>query len=152
MTPAHLPLVATAGSAALLGGAFVFQWLGYAPCQMCLWQRWPHAAAIVIGVAMIVLGIRALALLGALAIAIGAGIAAFHAGVEQGWWEGITACAGGAAAGQSAGDLFDQIMSAPIVRCDEIAWSFLGLSMASWNAVASLGLVGIWLAAFKHAS
>jgi len=148
----RLVIAAAAGSVLLLGGAFFFQAIGYAPCQMCLWQRWPHAAAIVIGGAMLILGTRALALLGALAMAVSSGIGLFHAGVEQGWWEGITACAGGAVSGQSAGDLFDHIMSAPLVRCDEIAWSFAGLSMAGWNAALSFALMLLWLAAFRRAS
>lgn len=152
MTRNTLVFIAAAGSAALLAGAFFFQALGYAPCQMCLWQRWPHAAAIAIGALALATGQRALAPLGALAVAIGAGIAFFHAGVEQGYWEGITACAGGAAAGQSADDLFDQIMTAPMVRCDEIAWSLIGLSMATWNAILSLALMVLWLAAFRRAS
>ncbi|MEO0939722.1 MAG: disulfide bond formation protein B [Pseudomonadota bacterium] len=152
MTRNSLILTAAAGSAALLAGAFLFQALGYAPCQMCLWQRWPHAAAPLIGAAALATGHRALALLGAATLAIGAAIAIFHAGVEQGYWDGITACAGGVAAGQSADDLFDQIMTAPLVRCDDIAWSFAGLSMAAWNAVLSLTLVAVWLAAFRRAS
>ncbi len=143
--------LATAGSAALLLGAWAFQYLGgLAPCAMCIWQRYPHAIAVVIGVLTFAFpGIRPLPLLGALAAATTAGIGAFHAGVEKGWWEGPSTCTSGDIGGLSQSDLFDQIMNAPLVRCDEIAWQLMGLSMAGWNAVLSAGLALIWLAAWR---
>ncbi|MEM8578887.1 MAG: disulfide bond formation protein B [Pseudomonadota bacterium] len=143
--------LAAAGSAALLVAAFGFQHLGgLAPCEMCLWQRWPHAAAILIGAAALATGHRALAALGAAALAVSVGLGLFHAGVEQGWWEGVTACAGGAGLSMDPDALFDQIMTAPMVRCDQIAWSFAGLSMAAWNALLSAGLLALWLAALAR--
>lgn len=148
MTFRSLVLIATLGSAALLGGAFLFQvWGGLAPCPMCLWQRWPHAAAIVIGVATLALGFRPLAWLGALAALATAGIGVFHVGVEQDWWEGPTTCTAAAPGSVSADELFDRIMTAPLVRCDEIAWQMFGLSMPGWNALISFVLVGFWIAA-----
>ncbi len=143
--------LATAGSAALLLGAWAFQYLGgFAPCAMCIWQRYPHAIAVVIGIAAFAFpGIRPLPLLGALAAATTAGIGVFHAGVEKGWWEGPSTCTSGDISGLSQSDLFDQIMNAPLVRCDEIAWQMMGLSMAGWNAVLSAGLALIWLAAWR---
>ncbi len=69
MTRRNLILLATLGSAALLGGAFVFQAMGYAPCKMCLWQRWPHAAAVLIGAALLAGGPKVLAWAGAAAAA-----------------------------------------------------------------------------------
>lgn len=143
----HLVMLAGIGSLGLLGGAFVFQALGYAPCKLCLWQRWPHAAAIVLTVLALVTTLRSVAWLGALAAATTAGIGAFHAGIERGWWQGPTTCTSGAVDGLSTDDLMAQIMTAPLVRCDEVAWSLLGLSMAGWNAVLSLALCGIWVAA-----
>lgn len=141
---------AAAGSALLLAAAFGFQHLGgLAPCPMCLWQRWPHAAAVALGLLGLLLPARALALLGALALLAGAGIAGFHAGVEQGWWEGPATCTAAAIDGLSAEDLMKQIMAAPLVRCDEIPWSFAGLSMAAWNGVLSLGLALLWLRAAR---
>jgi disulfide bond formation protein DsbB len=73
----------------------------------------------------------------------------YHAGVEQKWWEGPTSCTSGDIGGLSAEELMDQIMSAPLVRCDDIPWEMFGLSMAGWNALLSAGLVLVWLAAFR---
>jgi len=132
----------------LVVAAFGFRYVGgLAPCEMCIWQRWPHVAAVVLGAACLATGHRALVWLGALAMIIGAGLGLFHAGVEQGWWEGVTACAGGAGLAMDADALFDQIMNAPMVRCDQIAWSFAGLSMAAWNGLLSAALAALWLSA-----
>ncbi len=143
--------LAAGGSAALLFGAWGFQYLGgLAPCQMCVWQRYPHGAAFVIGlIALMLPFVRLLPLTGALAALTSAGIGLFHAGVEQGWWEGPTSCTSGSIGGLSAEELMDQIMSAPLVRCDDIPWEMLGLSLAGWNAVMSLGLALIWVAAWR---
>lgn len=148
MTRNGFILLAMLGSAALLAGAFGFQYLGgLAPCKMCLWQRWPHGAAVVIGIVALLVPRRIWPLLGALAAATTAGIGVFHAGVEQGWWEGPTTCTSGPIAGVSPEDLLDQILAAPLVRCDEIAWQMLGISMAGWNAILSAVLAGLWLMA-----
>lgn len=151
-----LIFVAAAGSAALLLGAFGFQHLGgMAPCKMCLWQRWPHAAAIVIGaLAVLVPGtmlplLTLMAVLGMLAALTTAGIGLYHTGVERGWWEGPTTCTSGPIGGLTPDQLMEQIMSAPLVRCDEVPWEMLSLSMASWNAIASIGFALIWLAAAR---
>jgi disulfide bond formation protein DsbB len=139
--------LAAAGSAGLLGGAFVFQFLGYAPCEMCLWQRWPHAAAILIGVlALISVPSAVLAWLGGLAAAITGGIGVYHTGVERDWWEGPTSCTGSGEL--NVNNLLD--MNAPkLVLCDEVAWDLFGISMASWNAVFSFGLMIIWIMAAR---
>ena len=141
--------LAGAGSAALLLGALGSQFIGgLAPCHLCLLQRWPHLAAIVIAAAAVATGQRLLALLGALAAAVTAGIGIYHTGVERDIFEGPTSCTSSGTSSISTDQLFDQIMSAPLIRCDEVAFQFLGLSMASWNAVFSLALVAIWLWAF----
>ncbi|PWR18969.1 disulfide bond formation protein B [Zavarzinia compransoris] len=134
-----------AGSAALLGGALLFQYGGgLAPCELCIWQRWAHGAAMAGAVLALVLprGLPAalglgLALVGLVA---GVGIAGFHVGVEQGWWQGLAACGGGGSTAGSVQDLLSQIETAPVVRCGDVAWSLFGLSMAGWNALISLGL------------
>ncbi|MEM6759207.1 MAG: disulfide bond formation protein B [Pseudomonadota bacterium] len=150
MTRRLLILLAASGSAALLLGAFAFQHLGgLAPCTMCIWQRYPHGAAIVIGAAALVLPMSSLVALAALAVLVTAGIGGFHVGVEQAWWDGPATCSAQDIGGLGTGDLFDQIMAAPLVRCDEIAWQFAGLSMAGWNMVASLALAGVWLLALR---
>ena len=152
LTARHLSLLAGLGSAAVLAGAFGFQYIGgLAPCTLCLWQRWPHAAAIVIMLAVLATRpSRGLALLGAVAALATAGIGIFHVGVEQGLWEGLASCSGGSIAGIAVEDLLNPNanVAAP-VRCDEIPWSLLGISMAGWNVLASLGFAGLWALAAR---
>lgn len=150
MTRKQLILIAAGGSAVLLLGAFSFQMLGYPPCKLCLWQRWPHGAAIAVGILASLTAIRWLPWLGALAAATTGAIGVYHAGVEQGWWLGPTTCTSGDATSGSTEDLLGRIMTAPLVRCDDIAWSFAGLSMASWNAILSFALAAIWIAAARR--
>ncbi|MBO9435979.1 disulfide bond formation protein B [Ruegeria sp. R13_0] len=144
-------ILAAGGSAALLLGAWGFQHIGgLAPCKMCIWQRYPHVVAVVIGaLALMLPKLNPLPLIGALAAIITAGIGFFHAGVEQGWWEGPSTCTSGDIGGLSAEELMNQIMAAPLVRCDEIPWEMFGLSMAGWNAAISAVLVLLWLAAWR---
>ncbi|WP_299731275.1 disulfide bond formation protein B [uncultured Tateyamaria sp.] len=150
MTRQHYIVLAAGGSAALLLGAFAFQHLGgLAPCKMCIWQRYPHVAAIALGAIALLIPLPVLLALGALAALATAGVGAYHVGVEQGWWEGPSSCSSGAIDNLDPDALFDQIMAAPLVRCDEIAWQFSGLSMAGWNMVISLVLAGLWLAALR---
>ena len=135
------------GPSALLAGALGFEYLGgLAPCEMCLWQRWALAAAI--GLALLAWATRysrpALGL-AALAVLASAGIAVFHVGVEQHWWQGITSCAAAPLTGTSA-DVMSQIMAQPLVRCDAIAWSLFGISMAGWSMIGStlIGGFALW--------
>ena len=151
MTRNGLILLTAAGSLALLLGAFAFQFFGgLAPCVLCLYQRWPHGAAVLIGALALIFGGRLWALLGMGAALATAGIGVFHVGVEQKWWEGLASCTGNSIAGISTADLLnpDVIVAAP-VRCDAIAWSLMGVSMAGWNVIASLALALIWWAAFR---
>lgn len=143
---------AAAGSALLLLGALAFQHIGgLAPCALCLWQRWPHLAAVAIGVVFMLLGWRWLLLLGALAAATSAGIGVFHVGVEQAWWEGLQSCTGNSIAGLNAADLLNPAVDvAPVARCTDIAWAMFGISMAGWNVLISAGLALIWLRAFRQ--
>ena len=150
MTRKLLILLASGGSAAMLLGAFGFQYIGdMAPCKLCLWQRWPHAAAVLIGALALLLPGPLLPLLGALAALATAGVGLYHTGVERGWWEGPTTCTSGPVGGLTPEQLMEQIMSAPLVRCDEVPWEMFTLSMASWNAIASLGFALIWLMAAR---
>ncbi|UWR20918.1 disulfide bond formation protein B [Sulfitobacter sp. S190] len=143
-------LAATCGSAAILLGAFAFQHLGgLPPCKLCIWQRWPHAVAVAIGCVVLLSGQIRLAWLSALAALSTAGIGFYHVGVEQGWWEGPSSCTSTGVGGLSAQELMDQIMAAPLVRCDDIAWQFIGISMAGWNAILSLALAAIWITAAR---
>ena len=136
-------LVALLLPLALLGGALGSQYLGgLHPCEMCYWQRWPHGAAIVLALLAFTAPAgsprsRALVLLAALSIAVSGGIGAYHAGVEAKIFEGFTQCTA-LPRTTSAADLLKEITHAPLVRCDEVQFRFLGISMAGWNAILSL--------------
>jgi disulfide bond formation protein DsbB len=136
-------LIALLLPAALLGGALGSQYLGgLHPCEMCYWQRWPHGAAILFALLSFTAPAasprsRTLVLLAALAIAISGCIGVYHAGVEAKVFEGFTQCTATATATNTA-ELLKQITHAPLVRCDEVQFSFLGISMAGWNAILSL--------------
>ena len=144
-------------SVAILAAAFAFQLFGgLRPCELCLWQRYPYG--VVIGLAGVGLGLtragvaqRPLVIVlavCALVLLIGAGIAVFHVGVEQTWWQGLTACTGNLAATTTIDDLRQKLLAAPVVRCDEIAWSLFGISMAGYNVLMSgaLGIGGLMAA------
>ncbi|QUS36863.1 disulfide bond formation protein B [Falsirhodobacter algicola] len=149
-----LAVFAAAGSAALLLTALGFQYIGgLAPCHLCMWQRYPHVWAVLIGLAVTMLPRRWLIALGALGPAISAGVGIFHTGVERGWWPGPSSCTGSSSAlsGLSGSDLLATDTPVNLVMCDQVAWSLAGLSMASWNAIASLILVAIWVAAWRSA-
>ena len=138
-------------SFALITGALAFQYVGrYAPCDVCHWQRWPHIASAVIG-----LGCSALALNGMLdrrwnhmlaaaviaLVAVGGLLGVYHVGIEQHIWGGPEHCSG-------TGVVFrglDGLGKDPIVRCDRPALTILGLSLAAYNAVFSLGAAAVGL-------
>ncbi|MEM9317550.1 MAG: disulfide bond formation protein B [Pseudomonadota bacterium] len=154
MTPVAMIGLATLGSAALLAAAFGFQYIGgFLPCAMCLWQRWPHVAAIAIGAVGIALPRAWIAGLGALTMAGNASLGLYHTGVERNWWDGPNVCGGSAAqdlGGMSGADLLDFGTGPQIVLCDEAALHILGLSMASWNALACAALALLWLFAARR--
>ena len=133
----------------LLTGAFVFQALGYAPCELCWLQRWPHLIAVLIGATVLLTGWQNLSWAGALAAAATAAIGIYHTGVERGIWIGPASCTSSGIQGLSTDELMTQILNAPLVRCNEVAWSLFGISMASWNAVFSFALVAVWIAAAR---
>ncbi|MGB5076592.1 MAG: disulfide bond formation protein B [Sphingorhabdus sp.] len=135
--------------AALLLGAYGAQYLGgLFPCEMCWWQRYPHFAAVAIAMAALVVANpvyrNALVALSALAIATSGLIAGFHAGVEYGWWEGLTQCTSSISG--TGDDLLRSIMNAPLIRCDVAPWSLFGISLAGFNFLLSLGGAGLILA------
>ena len=139
-------LLAAAFGTAMLAGAFAFQHLGgLRPCDLCILQRWPHLGAAVLGLMAAVSPVRLRSPLGALAgmsLLAGAGIAGFHVGVEAGTFQ--TSCAVNIpASGTSVEALLAALPAGPVARCDEVAWSFLGLSMAAWNAILSTAVGGV---------
>lgn len=146
-------LLAILTPALLLGGALGSQYVGgLVPCETCVWQRWPHLAAILLALGAIALRARpatsrGLTMLAALAILASGAIGVFHAGVEYHWWQGITGCTATARLDGSPEDMLKAIMAAPIVRCDQPQWTLWGISLAGWNAILS-GLFGatiLWL-------
>ena len=139
-------------AATLLAGAFVFQALGYAPCKMCIWQRWPHGFAIGAGALVLLAGpLALLAVVGAASAALTGAIGVYHTGVERGWWQGPDTCTSGSVSDLTPQELLEQIMAAPLARCDEVPWELFSLSMASWNAIISVGLALLWIAASRVA-
>lgn len=151
MTRQRLLILAALGSALMLAAAFGFQYIGdLPPCKMCIWQRWPHGAAVAIGLIGALVYHRGIALLGAIAALTTAVIGLYHAGVEQNWWEGPSTCTTQPLGEMSAAEALQRILAAPVVRCDEIPWELFGLSMAGWNAVVSFGLALIWLLAARR--
>jgi disulfide bond formation protein DsbB len=138
-------LIALLLPVALLGGALGSQYFGgLHPCEMCIWQRWPHAAAILLALMAFTSpaqsrNARAFTSLAALAIAVSGAIGVYHAGVEAKIFEGFTECTSTLTPGLSTAELLKQITHASLVRCDEVQFRFLGISMAGWNAILSLG-------------
>ena len=146
-------LLALGVPVALLGGALLSEYVGKLyPCEMCWWQRYPHGVAIVLALGAMLSPLsaprtRLLTLLAALAIAVSGAIGLFHAGVEYGWWEGVTTCT------TSGATTLEDIMRVPLVRCDQVQWSLAGISLAGFNALFSLAgaLVVIVLARRRSA-
>jgi disulfide bond formation protein DsbB len=147
-------LCAVLAAAAMLATAHAFQTFGgYAPCTLCLRQREVYWVVLAIGLVSMILvrmpgGPRWRELtcwiLG-LVFLVGCGVAVYHAGAEWKFWPGPQACASAGAGHVSAADM-EAFLSGAKVRppaCDEAPWVFLGLSMAGWNAVISLGLAGL---------
>ena len=159
MNPFRIPLILVlAAAAAVVGTALLSQyWGGLAPCELCLLQRWPWAVAIVISFVATMVGNRPawppgalswVALLLGAVFAIGSVLAFYHVGVERHWFAGPTACTGAATAADTVEALKARILGQQPVRCDEVAWSLWGISLAGWNLLASLVMTGCCLAAF----
>jgi disulfide bond formation protein DsbB len=135
---------------ALIVGALGFEYLDHLPpCEMCMWQRYPHVAAGIIGVggffllrAKILPGSTAagIAIVTALLIASSGVIGVYHAGVEWHFWPGPQSCTGSAFHASGTLDL-----NAPVVMCDHAAWRLFGLSLAGYNAILSFALAAAGL-------
>jgi disulfide bond formation protein DsbB len=155
-TNAAVALFVGGMSAALLLGALAFQYLGgLAPCEMCVWQRWPHGVATALGLGggLLVMtralpekAARPLAVLAIAAIAISGFIGIFHAGVEWKLWPGPSACTG---FGYVPGA--DDFNTLKVIRCDEAQWRLFGISLAGYNAVFSLGVAALGLSLLNRA-
>jgi disulfide bond formation protein DsbB len=152
--PAMAALLVAAVGAATVAGAWFFELvLKLKPCPLCLEQRVPYYIAIPLALfvafaawrgaprTFLIVGLAALALV----MAWSAGLGVYHAGIEWGVWTGPQDCSGAIEFGP-ASDFMKRLESTNIVRCDEAAWRFLGLSLAGWNALISAALVGVALA------
>ena len=141
ITPHRTVLLILASATATILGVWIFEYAGYAPCELCLKQRWAYYAAIALSLAVLAAGrssaklmrygllLLALLWVGSMAFGI------YHSGVEWKWWPGPTTCTGASALSSGLPDL-----TKPVVMCDTPALRILGLSLAGWNAVISLGL------------
>jgi len=154
-SPALAAALAIAGiAAATLAGAWFFQLvLAILPCPLCLEQRYAYYFVIAAGALLAIAASRGLearwVALGLIVLGLAtlanAGLATYHAGVEWGFWKGPTACTGPIVDLGKAGNLLEQLNKVKVVRCDEVQWRFLGLSLAGYNVLISLLMTAIAL-------
>ena len=144
----RLGLIITGGiSTFLLGSAIMFQYgIGLEPCDLCIQQRWPHLAIIILSLIglrgfMPRVMIRLITIAGIVSVAFGS----YHAGIEYGFWPGPAGCSANLTLDTNIKILTDQLLAIPLARCDEAVWSFLGLSMAGWNSLISLDIIVVAL-------
>ena len=145
-------MIAGGISTVLLSGALIFQYVGgLAPCSLCIWQRWPHLAVIIIAFIGLrgVMPRKMLRLISIVGI-ISAGLGSYHAGVEYEFWTGPSGCTANLALNSNIKALTQQLLATPLVRCDEVPWSLLGLSMAGWNTLFSLDIIAAALISLKR--
>jgi disulfide bond formation protein DsbB len=150
-------LLVLLGSAAVIGGALLFQYVGgLAPCELCLLERWPYYIGMPLAVLVILAGGQRNLLIGGSALVMllflaSSGLAFYHVGVEQHWFAGPTACTGGSTGAKSLEDLRAQLMATKPVRCDEPQWTLFGVSLAGFNLLASLVLMVLAILALRDA-
>ena len=150
MNTLKLVVLAGLGSLFLLTGALLFQYIGkMPPCKMCYWQRYPHLLAVAISILYFFTRMESLKSVGFIAASMSSAIGAYHAGVEKDWWQGPQSCTSGSINGLTTDDLLEQIMTAPLVRCNDIPWQLFGISMAGWNMIISLALAFLWFKALR---
>ena len=149
MNQKRLTFIAILGSVLLLLGALAFQYLGgLPPCKLCYWQRYPHMLAIIFGVIFYYTSIGTIAVIPAVAELSSEGVGEYHFGIEKEFWPGPNTCSSGIINNISTDALIEQIMSAPLTKCDEVLWSFLNISMAGWNTIFSAFLGLLWISLF----
>jgi disulfide bond formation protein DsbB len=144
-------------AAATLMGAWFFQLvLGYAPCELCLYQRMPYYFIVPFALALGFLArdprhanmARAGLLVLAILLALNAGLGVYHAGIEWGWWQGPTSCSGGGSSAP-AGDILSALRRTRVVPCNVASWRFLGISLAGYNALIAGALAFVAIAAAR---
>jgi len=155
--PRRLPALAIAIPLLALGAAFASEAFGLKPCVLCIYQRWAYVGVLAAGVLGLLVAtahpafLRLSVALAGLAFLVGAGIAAFHSGVERKWWEGTAAChAPKIDASTSIDEMKTILLNQDFVPCDKIPWSLFGASMANYNMVFSLAMAAVFLLAAWH--
>ncbi len=143
------PLIVLLASLGALGTALLSQfWGGLTPCELCILQRWPYVASAIVGLLAVLTKNRKqrsfLVGLAAAIFLVDAGIALFHTGFEQGWWDGPSACKAEAGGAMTIEQLRASLLKAPVVACNQPQWEFHGLTMAAFNFIAA-----IWLSAMS---
>jgi disulfide bond formation protein DsbB len=157
-TALHAALVILIVATATILGAWVFEYFGYLPCELCLKQRWAYYAGVPLAAVvtlaawrgprpLVIGGFALLALLWAGSAIFGA----YHAGVEWGFWQGPTDCTGALTSAPSINDFLKQLETVKVVRCDAVAIRILGLSLAGWNAVISAFMAAIAVMGMRRA-
>ena len=149
-SPFGIALVILAIAVSSIVGAFLFEALGYAPCELCLKERIPYYAAIPFaGLAVLFAArgsrtlLRTAFVVLALIFTASAIFGAYHAGIEWGFWPGPKECTGPLDHARSTSDFLRQLQNVKVARCDAPALRILGLSLAGWNAVISAGLAAL---------
>lgn len=150
VNPLHAALGVLTLASATIAGAWVFEWAGYAPCDLCLKQRWAYYGVVPLAALVAILAARGpralagagLALLGLIFIA-SAIFGLYHAGVEWGFWPGPAGCTGALTRVETMADFLKQLETTKVVRCDAVAIRILGLSLAGWNAVISAAMAAL---------
>lgn len=148
-------MAVAAGAALTLAGAWFFQLvLDIRPCPLCLEQRYAYYLAIPLAALVALAASRAASrglpvaglVILALVLLANAGLGAYHAGVEWGFWQGPTDCSGPIVDFGNTGNLLDSLNKVKVIRCDEVQWRFLGLSLAGYNVLISLALAAaaVW--------
>jgi len=149
-------LLVLAGIIGVLGGALAFQYAGgLAPCEICLYERWPYYASLPLAVALISPHTtRRDAMTGAavlMLIFIASSVLAFyHVGVEQHWFQGPTACTGTGGSARTIEELRRLLMNQQTVQCDAPQWSLFGVTLAGYNFFASVALAVLSRAALAR--
>lgn len=149
-SPRNAALLVLAAAVATIGGAWTYEALGYAPCELCLKERIPYYAAMPVAAAAAFAAQTGRAVLARAGLAVpallfvgGAALAFYHTGVELKWFAGPTDCTGALQTAGSTEEFFRQLQTAKVVRCDEPALYVLGLSLTNWNLLISLALAGL---------
>lgn len=147
VTALQAALAILLGASATIVGAWIFEYFGYLPCELCLKQRWAYYAGVPIALAVSILawrGPRATARAGLVLLGlvwVGSAIfGTYHAGVEWGWWPGPSDCTGTLSKAPSINDFLQQLQTVKVVRCDAVAIRIFGLSLAGWNAAISAAM------------